>query len=380
MTRNQFDLMRLMTILSASTCLAQGNVSRGARYQIRTANTLTVSLPIGNVPGEHMYQHASGKWLKLPGAKYADGTLTFTLSSEQLREGSTTLLVGKPNWLDLNDDAPPAITKAMVDGKAVACTGETGLGWIDQPPRRIEIQVEDRRNPLDPGSVRAVVNGKDMRPDGKALRYEADGTNSKKARIVCSIADLVRDVPQGTMRITLECDDYAPDDQSASITLLFTVTRPPEITLGKPAATTPDGRKVFVESVFSGYENVECVLDGKPQQAGSSTVGCSWASVESEKDHWICLVLPKPQRVAGVKIDWPNWKNTYWTSSRYDIMTWDGKQWQRALRVQGNPEDKASTHEFPPCTTDRVLVWQPSIGGHAQYQDIMWITEVTLLP
>ena len=380
MTLNSLDLIRLATTLCASTCLAQGNVSRGVRYQIRTANTLTISLPIGDVQGEHMYQDGAGKWLKLPNAKFADGTLTFTLSPEQLREGSTTLLVGKPAWLDLNDDAPPAIAKALVDGKPVERSGEISLGWIDQPPLRFEIHVADQRNPLDPESVRAVVNGKDLRPDGKALRYEVATADTKKARLVCAIPELMRDVPQGTTRITLECDDYAPDGRRASITLLFTVTRPPEIKLGKPAAATPDGRKIFVESMFAGYENVECVLDGKLQQPGSSTVGCSWASVESENDHWICLVLPKPREVAGVKIDWPNWKNTYWTSSRYDIMTWDGKEWQRALRAQANAADKASTHKFAPCTTDRVLIWQPSMGGHPQYQDIMWMTEVTLLP
>jgi len=370
----------LACLTFTTACAAQENVSRGTRYFVQTANRLTVSLPIGEVAGEHLYRSASGKWLELPGAKYNEGVLTFTLAPEQLGQGSTVLLIGKPKWLDLDDNAPPKITKALVDGKSIASSGPVSLGWLDEAPKRLELEIADDRNPLDASSVRAIVNGEAVAADDRCVRFETDAKDQKKGRIACSIPALVKARTGGTTRIVVECDDFAPDREKCVLELAFTITQPPKIKLGEPAATAPNGIKIFVDSLFRGYENAECMVDGKFQLPGTSTVGCSWASVESEDDHWACFVLPKKQKLSGLKISWPNWKNTYWTSRRYDIMTWDGKEWRRALRVQKNPAGKSSTHTFTPCTTDRVLIWQPSLGGHAGYKDIFWVTEVEFLP
>jgi len=178
----------------------------------------------------------------------------------------------------------------------------------------------------------------------------------------------------------LQCDDFAPDSERASVELLYTVTQPPTIALDVPTRTAPNGTRIFVDSSFAGYENVDCLVDGALQTPGATTGGCSWASADTPADHWVCFVLPKPRTVSGLKLDWANWKDTYWTSDRFEIFTWNGDRWQRAARVQGNQAAPTTTHTFAPRPTDRVLLWQPSGGGHPEYQGVCWLTEVTLLP
>ena len=366
--------------VAASALWAGPALRPGTRYRVKTTTSVTISLPVNDPKGQHLYRSASGQWRELPKSEIKAGLLTFTLEPEQLHAGSTVLVIGKPDWLDLNDTTPPKVAKALVDGKPVPCDGKIDLGWIDRPPRSLELHVADSQNPLDPASVVASVDDTPLRPDGKKLQLHIQASDPKKARIVCSIPELTRGRSEGTTRLVVKCDDFAAHDAHCSVQLTFTVTRPPDIKLGKPAATAANGISIFVDSIHSGYENVECMVDGELQVPGTTTYGKTWASAETQADHWMCFVLPKPRQVSGMKIAWANYRDTFWAALRYDIMTWDGKQWRRALRVQDNPEKQTSTHTFPARTTDRVLVWVPSAGNHPERPNLTWVTEVTFLP
>ena len=372
-----------------------------AQYFIAATAQVTLSLPASPGGGQNMYRQAGGRWAPLPDAHEAGGVLTFTLSPAQLDAGRTVVLLGKPDWLVAEDNEPPKVTKVQVDGREVAPTAEINLGWLDIAPQTFEISVADTQNPLDVKSVCALVGGRTIRAGSPGLEFLPDPQDNKKGRIVCSLAKIGTAEASGTQQITIHCDDFAPDTTDCTITLSYTVTRLPEIELGKPAATTPDGVKVFVDSALPGYENVECILDGKLQTPGTTTYGGTWASAETPLAHWFCLALPKPREVSGIEISWANYQGTFWASDRYAILTWDGSprsnnpaasqpaqgaelergsQWLNALRVSNNPEAQTSVHSFAPRTTDRVLVWVPPGGNHPGRPDLMWVTEVKLLP
>ena len=372
----------LPALILSSLCPSRAaeKFSPGTRYHVKTTTAITVSLPLDGAKGQHLYQTASGAWRELPDAKQTGNTFTFRLSPEQLRGGSTTLVIGKPDWLDLSDQAPPKVTSVTVDGKPSTGTDDIDLGWIDRAPRSVEVQVADERNPIDPSSITVTVNGAIVRPDGRRLRAEVDPAAPKKVRISCTVPDLMADSPHGTTRLTFQCDDFAADAAVCTANLSFTVTRPPEIKLDRPAATSPNGTKVFVDSIHSGYENVECLVDGEIQAPGTTTYGKTWASAETDADHWVCFVLPEPRPISGVAITWANYRNTFWTSRRYDIMTWHGEAWRRALRVQKNPEAQTSKHAFKAQKTDRLLIWVPGSGNHPQRPNLTWITEVAIQP
>ncbi len=351
----------------------------GARYRVRATTAVTLSLPAPGRSGEHLYRDASGRWAPLLHAQQAGGVLTFTLSPDQMAGGSTTVLVNKPKWLNANDAAPPQLLKILVDGKPAALHSDIRLGWIDAPPRSVELHVADDLNPIDPASVRAEVDGRVVRPGDRPLQLIQDTAHPRAARILADPEALAGAAAWGTRRITFHCDDFAPDDDDLEVQLTYTVTSPPAIELSKPASVAGDGTKIFCDSIHKGYENVECLLDGKLQTPGATTYGCTWASAETDADHWVCFVFPKPRVVAGLDISWAHYRETFWTSQRYDIMTWDGKAWQRALRVQENPEAQTSKHSFPPRRSDRVLIWVPAGGNHARRPNLTWMTEVAFV-
>ena len=374
---------------------------RPTQYFISATTAVTLSLPAGPAKGQNLYRDASGKWAPLPDAHEAAGVLTFTLSPAQLDAGRTVVLLGKPDWLVADDTEPPKVVKVLVDGREVAPSAEIALGWLDAAPQTFELFVADAQNPLDPRSVCATVGGRTVSAGSPGLEFLPDSKDNKKGRIVCTLSKLDISEAQGAVRIAIECDDFAPDQAVCRTALTYTVLRPPEVDLGKPAATMPDGVKIFVDSALPGYENVECILDGKLQAPGTTTYGGTWASAETPVAHWFCLALPKPRKVSGIEISWANYQGTFWASDRYAILTWDGKprsnnsaasqpvqgaelergkHWLNALRVSNNPEAQTSTHTFAPRTTDRILVWVPPGGNHPQRPDLMWVTEVKLLP
>ncbi len=367
--------------LSMHAARAAEPVFAGKRLQLTTTSTVTVSIPFGKdaETGRHLYRDAEGRWAPLAAARDQDGSLTFTLNPADLDAGRTTVILGTPAWLNLDDSVPPRVVGARVDGRALDWGPNVELGWLDAAPVTVELEIRDEGNPINPASLRVAINGNYLPKTDRSARLEIDPGDRKRGKITLDLAGMPGKTPQGTVRIAVTVDDLAADDACLRTNLAYTVTAPPEIKLGEAAATAPNGIEIFVDSIYKGYENVECLLDGKLQEPGTTTYGGTWASEDAGVDHWLCVVLPEPKPIAGVEIGWAHYQDTFWTSARYDIMTWDGTAWQRALRVQGNPETRTSRHAFPVRTTDRIMIWVPAGGNHPERPDLLWVTEVTFL-
>jgi len=374
----------LVGLSTARADRTRGRRSAGARYAIHSCDKLTVSLPLreGEQGGENLVRNGAGKWVPLPSAQVEDGVLTFTLPAEMAGAAPNLLLIGKPLWLDVGDAASPRVTRALIDGKPVPCSGHIDLGWLDVMPETLELSVADERNPINLSSVHAVVAGSAISPHGKTLTAQLDPKDEKRATIRCSISELIGDRPGSQVRVKVTCDDFAVDEQMCTVELTFLVTRPMSVDLGRPNAIAANSIKVFVDSIYAGYDNVECLVDGELQVPNTTSVGSTWASAERPSDHWVCLVLPQARKLSGLHISWGHYKNTFWTSRRFDIMTWDAgqKAWQRALRVQNVAPARTTQHTFAARETDRVLIRVPQGGNHAEYENVMWLTEITFQP
>ena len=372
--------LRILALTTVVSTVAHAQLPY-QRCRLAATTTVTVSVPVpANAGGQYLFRKGSGEWLPIPSAKVEQGCLTFTLSPEQIGAGDMLLLLGRPDWLDLSDTTPPEVVSVAVDGKQLSPAATLDLGWIDTMPSVLVMEVRDERNPLDPASVVIDVAGTRIAADGKAVVFVQDAADRKRGRITCHLKQLLQGQGDGQARLRVECDDYAADEQRCSVDVTFTVTQPPTIELREPAATTDEGVKVFVDSIHSGYENVECLLDGQLQEPGVSTYGKTWASAETDRHHWVCFVFPESRQVSGLEISWANYRDTFWASNRYDIMAWDGQTWQRLLRVAANQPQRTTRHDLKACTTDRLLIWIPSGGGHPGRPDIAWMTEVAVLP
>lgn len=354
----------------------------GCRLRLTATTPVTVTLGAGAecAQGPHFYRNAAGEWVTLTGLTAGAGTVTFSLDPAQIPPAGTTVILGKPDAIDLSDAAPPRLLKATLDGREVTWPPEgLELGWVDAAPAALELHVADDLSALDPTSLALAVNGKPVPPGAAGVRFAVDGTNPRRAVLSCDVGKLLGDALQGTVRIAFACDDRAIDEQRFETRLSFTASARPTIIVPDAAASAVNGIRVAVDSSFAGYENAACLADGATQTSGSTTRGVTWASAETPTDHWVCLLLPSARRVSGLEISWAEYNTTFWTSARYEILTWDGSQWQRALRIPENPEARASRHEFTPRTTDRVLLWVPAGGNHPRRPDLTWITEMQVL-
>lgn len=375
----------LIALLGASLATFAAEMEGGARYLVQSTSQVTLTLPVPGKGGLHLYRNAAGQWVPLPGVKEGSaGTVTFTLSPEQLAEGRTVVLLGKPAWLVVEDTTPPQVQRITLDGQKINPAPEIDLGWLDMPPKNLALEVRDTQNPLDPASVSATVNDTIVPAGSLGLRFYRDPQDPKRGRLVCSLWKLPGGPPEGATRITLRCDDFAPDTADCTTTFTYTATPVSLTGLGslpeKPAATTPEGVQIFVDSIYAGYEHIECLLDGQLQVPGATSFGSTWPSEETPVAHWLCLVFPKPRPVSGLEISWAHYQNTFWTSRRFAILTWDGQKWGRVLKVQNNPEAQTTVHSFPEVTTDRLLLWVPPGGNHPKRPNITWVTEVKVLP
>jgi len=132
-------LFRLAVVFFAANALVAGapagyTSSPARRYVITASGPVTVTLPVGAQQGDNWYRAASGDWRKLTNVERRGKLLTFTLSPQKLQGGGATVLLNKPDWLNLRDETPPRIVSVAVDGKPVKPTDKLDLGWIERPP------------------------------------------------------------------------------------------------------------------------------------------------------------------------------------------------------------------------------------------------------
>jgi hypothetical protein len=107
-----------MVALWAGAAAAAAEAEGGARYLIQSTSQVTVSLPVSGAGGQHLYRNAEGQWVPLPNVQEGPaGTVTFTLSPDQLTAGGTVVLIGKPDWLVAEDSTPPQVERITIDGK-----------------------------------------------------------------------------------------------------------------------------------------------------------------------------------------------------------------------------------------------------------------------
>ena len=116
-----------------------------------------------------------------------------------------SLVVDKPKWLNLSDDAAPAVVRITVDGRAVKPEEAAALGAIDLP-QVIAVEVADADNPLEPASLQVKLEGKPLAAemvksafgqDGKVVHLEinvqralgAAAATTRKHALEISVAD-----------------------------------------------------------------------------------------------------------------------------------------------------------------------------------------------
>lgn len=133
------------------------------------------------------------------------GKLAVHLEPDALGEGRTTIVVAKPAWMTLADEAPPQVTGVRVDNRTLQPHPGLMLGAFWTLPAEIRVAFSDDKNPLDPSSLRVQFDGQEEQLEWQFL--PAAGPGPQKAG---ELRLRPRPLEPGTHELSVTVADRSP--------------------------------------------------------------------------------------------------------------------------------------------------------------------------
>lgn len=161
------------------------------------------------VPGWHVWgdevfvRKGAGAWRTL-GAERHDGTLTVRISAEDTEAGRALLVLGKPDWMTLDDAAAPVVSALSVDGQPVEVGERLEIRTEGEGPR-LQAVLDDGANPLRHDSLMLALAGRTIQA--------SDVSGEPLARTATASFDLSSLGP-GVYEGALMARDMAPTDNA----------------------------------------------------------------------------------------------------------------------------------------------------------------------
>ena len=357
----------LIATIPAEQLQAAPNVQQ---WSVRGTAPVTITLPVTDAPRTAWARAADGSWIELsPGT--ADGRLQVKLTAEHLAGGSVLIVLDPPEWLSLEDAGPPAVERFAIDGVEIGDRESVDLGWLNETPQSIVLDVRDADNPIDRDSIRVRSSVGLLTPRAQGVSFKPDGPRAGTLTVQPRDIEGMDAATRGSVELIV--DDYAIDDTDTRRSVSWSLS---------PRIKLDDGTLLLVDSVTSsgGWQDWSVVADGViMNESDGTTAGKTWLSDNSEGEHWIRWQFPEARDVAGVDLAWP-WYQTWRTSRNYDVQTWDGEQWVTQVEVRDQDERQVSEHRFDePVKTTGVRVLQQPMGGQIERQDLMWLSEADVI-
>jgi hypothetical protein len=143
----------------------------------------------------------------------------------------------------------------------------------------------------------------------------------------------------------------------------------------------PQGTTVIVDSNYAGY-GAEPLTDGKTNPRGTDWAQRAWASDENAGPHWIELRLPQATPVRAVRVWWAEDAGELHASRQVEAQAREGGEWRAVTgqEVQPDAEPGVTVIHLPPKAVKELRIHQAPHGGSASRPDLMWVTEVELVP
>ncbi len=203
----------------AATMAAARAADDAARYRVALTAPATLALPAGAPQGGDFYRAPGGAWKALETRREADRPVVFALTPGQCSAaGTVDVLLGRPEWMALEDAQPPRVTGLSVDGTPRAVEGAAlALGTLPGSGAVIDLALADDANPLSAEALRLHLTP----APGAALQVETAiaAPPGRTGRIVLRLKDL----PPGAYRGELRLSDRAAAVNEAVYSLSFEV-------------------------------------------------------------------------------------------------------------------------------------------------------------
>lgn len=184
------------------------------------------------------FQGADSTWHSLE-ASPQDGRIQIQLDAAMIAAGQTFIVLGKPEWMVLEDDTPPHLTGLAVDGRSIELQegDEIVLGAIDGDSARVAIGLSDESNPIAADVYLQI----DELADGQVRLDTSElGPPNKSGDLIAELSGL----PIGGYRGTLRVRDLSPMSNSATWPVSFSV-------MG--IAVADDGQSVTLANSSGGF-------------------------------------------------------------------------------------------------------------------------------
>jgi len=330
-----------------------------AVYDVRATSSVQLRLPGLSGSGKIYYLDPTDNWQQARIEKDGDA-LTILLDIAEMKEGGTLLLINPPPSLDLQDREGPALQRIVVDGQEVSVKSAVDLGVFDAAPRKVDLFFADAGCPIAVGSLSATLNDQKLSQD--LVNTVVDGRTA-----TCSIQ--LPDLGFGSHELRVQVSDSSPFRSTGDVRLTFTFADTRNI------AQAVLGAEVKVDSCYPEY-GPSCLINGDSQScAGAVGSTVTWASAETDADHWIEIKLPKPEKIDSVALYWAYGK----PGKRLEAQIWREDKWVTVAAAERQLAEQASTLiSFAPVLTDRVRFFQPRGCGQEGRPNLMWVGEVTV--
>ena len=209
--RTVFGLAILLSCLS-------GSGLRARQYRVTATTRVTLTLPDTAATGENFLRGKADVWQPLQG-QFNRKTITVTVEPDQLDTGgSCTLLLHKPAWMNLQDDAPPKLTECSINGTSLTLHQGRLEPGVLAPAGNVVIRLSctDQANPLDPSGATCEMASPLPPP---VLRSEGMDGRSRQGTLVATFVDPAAGAYRGTILIR----DRAPDHHALRLPFAFTI-------------------------------------------------------------------------------------------------------------------------------------------------------------
>jgi len=341
----------------AALVTALASCAAGQVYEIQTTSDLTLQLRAPDTQARMLFWSKAERWetLEFRGDKK---TVRFTLPVARIGNGRTTVLVGVPKEVDINDRGAPSI-QVKLDGAALIADAEPIL--IKKAPAALRITLADSANRIDAKTLRVSL-------DGGALDHAVSNASADGRKI--TLEAKMPDVDFGTHTVAVAVRDTSPFRNHAELSATFTLANMQDL------AQKLLGAKAKADSFYASY-TVDPLIDGDWQScatAGGPQV--SWASAETEGEHWIEVELPKPETIGSVSLFWV--RKT--PSQRIEVQVQKAGRWATVGSAEPTKLCTATTIQIPAQRTKSIRVLQPKGKGLPDRPNLFWVGEVSVSP
>ena len=341
------------------TLVAAESATPAKMYDVRATTSTTIRRKADGESGKVLLLDSEGKWVDAkPTVK--NGLQTLHIDAGQLRNGQTTLLIDPPPWLNVNDRTAPDVRALTIDGRSIVPANAIDLGASETTPESIVLRIVDADNPLKDNAINATL-------DGAPLPLEHVKVEVMDRQAICRITP--GEVDFGPHQIQVKATDASPFANETAMRIRFTRSCADDISQASAGAT------VKVDSCFAGY-GAHTLIDGESQGcANAGSPGVSWASAETDAEHWVEVTLPKAETIDQVTLFW-----TYKKPSKHvEIQIPEGDAWNTiGTAVRNKTENVASTIPIPLTTTNRIRIYQPPKCGQEDRPNLLWLGEIAV--